>query len=57
MRHNHNSTIRRQRRATNFNRVSLIVVVVAITSTVVWFNSGERVSPVPMMQLVTPGQP
>jgi hypothetical protein len=53
----HSSTNRTRRRATKINRVSLIVVVVAITSIVVWFTSGERVSPVRMMQLTTPGQP
>jgi hypothetical protein len=57
MHRHHSSTSRPQRRAINFNRVSLIVVVVAITSILVWLNTGERVPPVPMMQLTNPGPP
>jgi hypothetical protein len=57
MRRNQNSTNQPHRSAKNFNRVSLIVVAVAITSFVVWLSTGERVAPIPMMQLSTPGPP
>jgi hypothetical protein len=57
MRRNQNSTNQPHRSAKNFNRVSLIVVAVAITSIVVWLSTGERVAPIPMMQLSTPGPP
>jgi hypothetical protein len=57
MRRNHTTMSRPNRSGAKYNRVSLIVVVVAITSIVVWFTISERVAPIPMMQIITPGPP